>query len=101
MDEPTSSLSDAEVDILCEMIRILKEQKVSIIYISHRLNELYDIADRTTVLQDGGTCGYSQDEEETERPELIAMMVGRDLASYYTKNDNAKDEVVLEVKGTV
>ena len=97
MDEPTSSLSDAEVDILYEMIRILKEQKVSIIYISHRLNELYDIADRTTVLRDGEHVGTVR-MKETERAELIAMMVGRDLASYYTKNDNAKDEVVLEVK---
>ena len=79
------------------MIRILKEQKVSIIYISHRLNELYDIADRTTVLRDGEHVGTVR-MKETERAELIAMMVGRDLASYYTKNDNAKDEVVLEVK---
>ncbi|MCD7994725.1 MAG: sugar ABC transporter ATP-binding protein [Clostridia bacterium] len=98
MDEPTSSLSDAEVDILYEMIRILKEQRISIIYISHRLNELYDIADRTTVLRDGEHVG-TVSMKDTERAELIAMMVGRDLASYYTKNDNAKDEVVLEVKG--
>lgn len=97
MDEPTSSLSDAEVEILYEMIRILKEQRVSIIYISHRLNELYDIADRTTVLRDGEHVGTVR-MEETQRADLIAMMVGRDLASYYTKNDNAKDEVVLEVK---
>ncbi|XBX10564.1 sugar ABC transporter ATP-binding protein [Enterocloster clostridioformis] len=98
MDEPTSSLSDAEVDILYGMIRILKEQKVSIIYISHRLNELYDIADRTTVLRDGEHVGTVR-MKDTERAGLIAMMVGRDLESYYTKNDNAKDEVVLEVKG--
>lgn len=98
MDEPTSSLSDAEVDILYGMIGILKEQKVSIIYISHRLNELYDIADRTTVLRDGEHVGTVR-MKDTERSELIAMMVGRDLASYYTKNDNAEDEVVLEVKG--
>ena len=97
MDEPTSSLSDAEVDILYGMIGILKEQKVSIIYISHRLNELYDIADRTTVPRDGEHVGTVR-MKDTERSELIAMMVGRDLASYYTKNDNAEDEVVLEVK---
>lgn len=97
MDEPTSSLSDAEVDILYGMIGILKEQKVSIIYISHRLNELYDIANRTTVLRDGEHVGTVR-MKDTERSELIAMMVGRDLASYYTKNDNAEDEVVLEVK---
>lgn len=97
MDEPTSSLSDAEVDILYEMIRILKEQKVSIIYISHRLNELYDIADRTTVLRDGEHVGTVR-MKDTKRSDLIAMMVGRDLASYYTKNDHVKDELVLEVK---
>lgn len=97
MDEPTSSLSDAEVDILYEMIRILKEQSVSIIYISHRLNELYDIADRTAVLRDGEHVG-TVEMKKTERSSLIAMMVGRDLASYYTKNDNVKDEIVLEVK---
>lgn len=97
MDEPTSSLSDAEVEILYEMIRILKEQKVSVIYISHRLNELYDIADRTTVLRDGEHVGTVQ-MKETERAQLIAMMVGRDLSSYYTKNDHVKDEVVLEVQ---
>lgn len=97
MDEPTSSLSDAEVEILYDMIRTLKKENVAIIYISHRLNELYEITDRTTILRDGEYIGTVVT-KETDRDKLIAMMVGRDLASYYTKNDHVQDEVVLEVK---
>lgn len=97
MDEPTSSLSDAEVEILYGMIRTLKKENVAIIYISHRLNELYEITDRTTIMRDGEYIGTVVT-KETERDRLIAMMVGRDLASYYTKNDHVQDEVVLEVK---
>ena len=97
MDEPTSSLSDAEVEILYDMIRTLKKENVAIIYISHRLNELYEITDQTTILRDGEYIGTVVT-KETDRDKLIAMMVGRDLASYYTKNDHVKDEIVLEVK---
>lgn len=96
MDEPTSSLSTQEVDILYDMIKILKEKKVAVIYISHRLNELYDITDRITVLRDG-QCVGTVVTQETERAELIKMMVGRDLSSYYTKNNTVQDEIVLEV----
>lgn len=96
MDEPTSSLSDAEVEILYEMIRVLKKKSVAVIYISHRLNELYDITDRITVLRDGESVG-TVITKETERQQLISMMVGRDLSSYYTKTDNVVDETVLKV----
>lgn len=96
MDEPTSSLSETEVEILYGMIRTLKQEKVAVIYISHRLNELYDITDKTTVLRDGEFVGTVVT-KETERAQLIAMMVGRDLSSYYTKTDNVVDEVVLKV----
>lgn len=96
MDEPTSSLSDAEVKILYDMIRVLKKKNVAIIYISHRLNELYDITDRITVLRDGEYVGCVVT-KETERAQLISMMVGRDLSSYYTKTDNVVDEIVLKV----
>lgn len=96
MDEPTSSLSDAEVEILYGMIRTLKKKNVAMIYISHRLNELYDITDRITVLRDGEYVGCVVT-KETERAQLISMMVGRDLASYYTKADHVIDEIVLKV----
>lgn len=97
MDEPTSSLSDAEVEILYQMIRRLKSQNVSVIYISHRLNELYEITDKTTVLRDGQHVGTVVT-KETERAKLIAMMVGRDLSSYYTKSDHVCNETVLQVE---
>ncbi len=96
MDEPTSSLSDAEVEILYEMIRVLKKKAVAVIYISHRLNELYDITDRITVLRDGESVGTVVT-KETKRQQLISMMVGRDLSSYYTKTDNVVNETVLKV----
>ncbi|MDO4260855.1 MAG: sugar ABC transporter ATP-binding protein [Eubacteriales bacterium] len=97
MDEPTSSLSETEVEILYDMIRTLKKEQVAIIYISHRLNELYEITDRTTIMRDGEYIGTVVT-KETDRDQLIAMMVGRDLSSYYTKNDHVQDEIVLEVR---
>lgn len=98
MDEPTSSLSDAEVEILYDMIRTLKKENVAVIYISHRLNELYEITDRTTIMRDGEYIDTVVT-RETDRDRLIAMMVGRDLDSYYTKNNHVKDEIVLKVEG--
>ena len=96
MDEPTSSLSDAEVDILYEMIRILKEQKVSIfIYPIGSMN--YMILRTEPRCFGMGNMWYSQDEGDGEG-RAHCYDGSRDLASYYTKNDNAKDEVVLEVK---
>lgn len=96
MDEPTSSLSDAEVEILYDMIRTLKKENVAVIYISHRLNELYEITDRTTIMRDGEYIDTVVT-RETDRDRLIAMMVGRDLDSYYTKNNHVKDEIVLKI----
>lgn len=98
MDEPTSSLSDSEVSILYDMIRVLQNNKISVIYISHRLNELYDISDRITVLRDGELVG-TVNTKDTVREKLISMMVGRDLASYYTKSNHVKDETVLKITG--
>lgn len=96
MDEPTSSLSEAEVEILYDMIRTLKKENVAVIYISHRMNELYAITDRTTVLRDGEAVGTVVT-KDTDRNRLIAMMVGRDLSSFYTKNEHATDELILKV----
>lgn len=97
MDEPTSSLSDAEVEILYEMIRTLKKENVAIIYISHRLNELYQITDKTTILRDGEYI-ETVVTKETDKDKLVAMMVGRDISSYYVKHNHVRDEVILEVK---
>jgi ABC-type sugar transport system ATPase subunit len=97
MDEPTSSLSDKEVDALFERIRLLTKQGVGIIYISHRMSELQQIADRVTVLRDGEFIA-TKVVKETTNDELIALMVGREITNYYTRTFNSYDEVVLKVE---
>ena len=77
-DEPTAALSRAETDVLFRVIRGLKEQGTGIIYISHRLEEIFEIADRVTVLRDGEPRGTLR-VGETSPADLIARMVGRDL----------------------
>ena len=99
MDEPTSSLSNKEVEMLFEFIRKLKKNGVAIIYISHKLDELFEISDRITVLRDGETVGTVITKETTE-DDLIRMMVGRELSSFYSQAQREiSPEVVLEVRG--
>ena len=97
MEEPTSSLSEKDVDFLFENIRKLKKAQVGIIYISHRMSELKQIADRITVIRDGEYIG-TKDTKTTDNDELIAMMVGRQLTNYYTRTFGNPTEKVLEVK---
>ena len=97
MDEPTSSLTESEVGVLFQIMRRLRQQGVGIIYISHRMAELFEITDRITVIRDGrfiGTCVTS----ETDADSLIAMMVGAKLESFYTFTKRTFGEVALEVK---
>jgi rhamnose transport system ATP-binding protein len=98
MDEPTASLSDQEVQELFRVIRELKAQGVGIIYISHRLEELPQVADRVTALRDGTLVGTRRMAEVT-RAELIRMMVGRELSAVFPERAVAPGEVVLEVRG--
>lgn len=98
-DEPTASLSDAEIDALFEIIRKLKAQKKIIIYVSHRMNEIQRITDKVAIFKDGK---YVDTVVTTEVPEqqLIKMMVGRDLGDIYKNLDKDKKigDVLLEVK---
>ncbi len=98
MDEPTSSLTDKEVEYLFKIINDLRSQDVSIVYISHKLEELLAISDRITVMRDGSTIGTVKT-LDTNKDELVSMMVGRSLVNYYkrTFNNSAKDKI-LEVK---
>ena len=96
MDEPTSSLSNKEVINLFNTIAMLKSENVSIIYISHRLEELFEISDRVTVLRDGQYIA-TLNTAETNKDELVSLMVGRQLDDYYIKNSVPTDEVALEV----
>jgi ribose transport system ATP-binding protein len=84
MDEPTSSLSQADTDVLFEVIRRLRDSGVSVIYISHFLEEVRAVADRFTVLRDGGAVGTG-DVAATPTTEIIRLMVGRDLSDVYRR----------------
>lgn len=97
MDEPSASLSANEVQYLFKIIRQLKAEGVTIIYISHRLDELFEISDRVTVLRDGKYVD-TLETKNTNRSELINLMVGRELAESYPKRRNELGEVVLEAK---
>lgn len=97
MDEPTSSLTDEEVTILFKTIDRLKKQNVAIIYISHRLEEVFMIADTATVLRDGQYIGKAAI-RDLDRDRLINMMVGRELKDVYPDGESQPGEVMLEVK---
>ncbi|HEY7154926.1 MAG TPA: sugar ABC transporter ATP-binding protein [Gemmataceae bacterium] len=97
LDEPTASLSDQEVENLFRVIRELKEHGVGMIYISHRLQELPQIADRVTALRDGTLVG-TYPVSEVSRDDLIRMMVGRELSAVFPKTDVPLGDVVLEVR---
>ncbi|MQT13524.1 sugar ABC transporter ATP-binding protein [Rhizobiales bacterium Sp-1] len=88
MDEPTTTLSSRETDRLFDLIRKLRAEGLAIIYISHRMAEIYELADRCSVLRDGAYVGtLSRDELSAES--LVKMMVGRDLSGFYTKDHDA------------
>ena len=97
MDEPTSSITDKEVAVLFDCIRRLKENGVTIIYISHRMEELEQIADEVTILRDGETIATRRMDEVTQ-DEIVSMMVGRTLTNYFVKIEAPRGEKVLEVR---
>lgn len=97
MDEPTSSISDKEVDFLFKIMKTLTEKGVGIIYISHKMSELWQICDRVTVLRDGEYVGTETIKDIT-KDKLISMMVGRTLEQYYTREFLNPSEEVLRVE---
>jgi D-xylose transport system ATP-binding protein len=97
LDEPTAALTETEVDLLMGILRNLKEKGVTCILISHKLNEVFEIADRVTVLRDGGTVSTNEIKDMTEDT-IIKMMVGRDMTHRYPSKKCEIGEVVLEVK---
>ncbi|TCR71416.1 sugar ABC transporter ATP-binding protein [Rhizobium sp. BK376] len=90
MDEPTTSLTSRETDRLFEVIAGLKSQGIAIIYISHRMEEIYQLADRVSVLRDSAYVG-TLDRSELSASKLVSMMVGRDLSSFYKKEHRTSD----------
>ena len=98
MDEPTSALSEREINELFATIRRLRSRGVSIIYISHRLEELFEIGDRVTVLRDGKLVG-TVDISATNKAGLIRMMVNRELTEQFPKKKAKIGEEVLRAEG--
>ncbi len=97
LDEPTAALTSRDVEQLFNIVRKLRERGVGLIYISHRLEEVFELADRVTVLRDGQYISTRPVSEVTE-PELIRAMVGRTLDNLYPKLDTTPGEVVLRVR---
>lgn len=96
MDEPTSSLTETETDILFGIIRKLREKGVAIVFISHKLAEIFAITDEVAILRDGVSAGRMVTEGCTEN-DIIKAMVGRDVDDLYPKQNAAIGDVILEV----
>jgi rhamnose transport system ATP-binding protein len=98
MDEPTASLTDREVDRLLAVVQRLRARGAAIVYISHKLEEVFAIADRMTVLRDGESIA-TRLRDEVGRDELVNLMVGRALTTVYPKRSGAPGAVALELRG--
>lgn len=98
LDEPTSSLTHSDVDRLFHLIRRLRERGLSLIYISHFLEEVYRISDRFTVLRDGKTVGSGMTSDTTVS-KIVALMVGREVRELYPARRRSPGACILEVKG--
>ncbi|MBC5647596.1 sugar ABC transporter ATP-binding protein [Christensenella tenuis] len=97
MDEPTSALSETEIEQLYAFIKDLASKGVSILYISHKLDEVFAVTDKIQVMRDGKRVGYLNTKDTTEE-ELVELMVGRELSDMYPKEEAQIGETVLEVK---
>jgi len=96
MDEPTSSLSQRETETLFEVVHDLREQGISVIYITHRLSEVKVLADRVTVFRDGQNAG-DLSQEEIDHDAMVRLMVGRELSEFYDRKIHEPGEVILEL----
>lgn len=97
MDEPTAALTDREIESLFEVIHSLRERGVSIIYVSHRMEEIFQICDRITVLRDGQYIGV-ENIKDTSFDEIVKMMVGRELGERFPTRNTEIGEVVFAIK---
>jgi ribose transport system ATP-binding protein len=100
MDEPTSCLSQHETEALFRVIQELRRQGVSIVYISHRLGEVREVADRVAVLRDGRNAGQLE-RAEADHDRMVRLMVGRDVSQYYRRDYQPGDDVIVELRGVI
>ncbi|WP_019638607.1 xylose ABC transporter ATP-binding protein [Paenibacillus fonticola] len=97
LDEPTAALTESEVDILMGILNQLRSEGVSCVYISHKMPEVFALADSITVLRDGQTVA-TLDRSETDDDHVVSLMVGRELTERYPRVEHTPGETVLEVK---
>ena len=97
MDEPTAALTESETEVLFKVVRSLKEKGVSIVYISHRMEEIFELCDRITILRDGQYVG-TRNISETNMAEVVKMMIGREIGERYPERDVKLGDVIFEVK---
>jgi len=97
LDEPTAPLTVSEVEILFDIIRTLKREGVTILYISHRLDEIFQLCDRVSVFRDGKYI-VTKDVRETNRKELIKYMVGREMTETYPERKSTPGDIIFEIK---
>ena len=98
MDEPTAALTDKEIDLLFTIIKKLKAKGVSFVYISHRMEEIFELCDEVTIMRDGSFIGQKST-ADTSFEEVVSMMVGYDLEDRFPRVEVEPGEVVLAVKG--
>jgi D-xylose transport system ATP-binding protein len=98
LDEPTAALTDAEVETLFRILNALRERGVGMIYISHKLDEVFRISDRVTVLRDGRTVGTDATRSLTEA-QVIARMVGREVGDIFPEAKHQRGDVAFEARG--
>ena len=98
MDEPTAALADGDARRLMDVVRRLRDRGVGIVYVSHRLSEIFALADRVTVLRDGAHVGTRAIGEVTES-DLVSMMVGRAIDHLFPKTDSTPTNAILELRG--
>ncbi|MCP1101414.1 ribose transport system ATP-binding protein [Aequitasia blattaphilus] len=97
MDEPTSSLGEKEVELLMKICRKLKDRGISIVFVSHKLEELFELCDRVTVMRDGEHI-WTKEISETDNDDLITAMVGRSMDQLFVKAETTKGECALRVE---
>ncbi|WP_345751587.1 sugar ABC transporter ATP-binding protein [Microbacterium rhizophilus] len=98
LDEPTASLTDTEIGDLFAVLRGLRDEGVAIVYVSHRLEEVFELCDRLTVMRNGQTI-VTKPVSESSIDEVISKMVGREQSELYPRRDTAREDVVLAVSG--
>ncbi|XCP85469.1 sugar ABC transporter ATP-binding protein [Roseburia hominis] len=97
MDEPTAALTQSETEVLFQVVNSLREKGVSIVYISHRMEEIFELCDRITVLRDGSYIGTKKI-AETDMNDVVKMMIGREIGERYPARNNVVGDVIFEVR---